>query len=382
MKVLVIRTVPGEIAWQRPSYNIQQLGLAAALRRRNVDAAVLCAADDGRLRSHSVPLGGTSVPLHCAPAFTKIRKNALFLGIDPLLRQFDVLLSEEYNELFTWHLAGKYPGKLMGYHGPYFHPFNRNYNRMAKVFDAVFLPRYKRLGTPFLAKSDFARAYLESKGIRRVQTVGVGLDTSFFASGSAPAPSPRPPSNRLELLYVGVLTERRNALFLLDVARELLSRGVAFALTVVGQFESESYKRRFFSLLGSRGLEKVVRHVPRVEQKDLPAVYGAADVFLLPTRYDIFGMVLLEAMHFGKTVLTTPNGGSGMLVENARNGFVLDADSPVAWADRIAQLDRDRSLLSNLGAAAKQTVDGRFTWDALADRFIDAFEAFLAERRK
>lgn len=41
--------------------------------------------------------------------------------------------------MFSWHLAGKYPEKTVIYHGPYYSPFNKNYNRMCRVFDAFFV---------------------------------------------------------------------------------------------------------------------------------------------------------------------------------------------------------------------------------------------------
>ena len=376
MKVLLIRTFPSDIQWRRPTYNVQELGLAAALRRRGVETDVMCCAKDGHADSHPVTLGGTTVTLHRMKAFCKVKNNAWFVGTGKLESGYDILLSGEYNELYTWHLAKTRRDKLICYHGPYYHPFNRGYNRMAKVFDAFFLRRYKRLKTPFLTKSEFARSYLEQKGLRRVRTVGVGLDVSFFGKEGALEIARR--KGPLELLYLGVLTERRNVLFLLDIAKTLKARGIDYSLTVIGQFGDEDYKRRFWKTVTTHGLEGTVRHVPLVEQKDLPEVYGKSDIFLFPTRYDIFGMVLLEAMHFGKAVLSTQNGGSDMLIEDGVNGYAMTEADAEAWADRICILAARPDLRASIGAEAKKTVDSRFTWDALSGQFISAFELFLS----
>lgn len=56
----------------------------------------------------------------------------------------------------------------------------------------------------------------------------------------------------------------------------------------------------------------------------MKGVYQQADFFLLPTEYEIFGMVLLEAMFFRRVVLTTPNGGADMLLRSGENGIVLE----------------------------------------------------------
>ncbi|MFR6092195.1 MAG: hypothetical protein ACLUIR_02045 [Faecalibacterium prausnitzii] len=58
----------------------------------------------------------------------------------------------------------KYPEKTVIYHGPYYSPFNKNYNRMCRVFDAFFVGRYRRRGTRFLTKSELPRKFLLENG--------------------------------------------------------------------------------------------------------------------------------------------------------------------------------------------------------------------------
>ncbi len=65
--------------------------------------------------------------------------------------------------------------------------------------------------------------------------------------------------------------------------------------------------------------------------------FRQADFFLLPTEYEIFGMVLLEAMFFRRVVLTTPNGGADMLLRSGENGIVLEKSDPARWS--VALLD-------------------------------------------
>lgn len=71
------------------------------------------------------------------------------------------------------------------------------------------------------------------------------------------------------------------------------------------------------------GLENDVIYREKLEQKYMPAIYQASDAFLLPTRYEIFGMVLLEAMYYGLPVFTTYNGGSSTLINN-ENGIIIE----------------------------------------------------------
>ena len=93
-----------------------------------------------------------------------------------------------------------------------------------------------------------------------------------------------------------------------------------------------------------------IRYAERMEQKYLSGLYQASDFFLLPTRYDIFGMVLLEAMYYGLAVLTTHNGGSTMMIRDGENGFCLQLDA-VIWARLIVRLHGDRGGRLYLGRA-------------------------------
>ena len=91
-------------------------------------------------------------------------------------------------------------------------------------------------------------------------------------------------------------------------------------------------------------------------------------------------MVLLEAMHYGLPVISFPNGGSSMLIEDGVNGFILDNLNPDAWTNKISDVLDDEELQLRLSANAASTVNFNFTWDALADSFIDQYKKRLSVR--
>ena len=155
MKILLIRPWPFLLDVEKNTYNIQEVGLAKALTRQGHPTDILFWTD-GEEHTVSIPVEG------CEPIRVFYRrgaaalKNAWFSHIDRLAADYDILQSAEYNQMFSWHLAGRYPKKAVIYHGPYYSPFNRNYNRMCRVFDALFIGRYRKKGTPFLVKSNLA----------------------------------------------------------------------------------------------------------------------------------------------------------------------------------------------------------------------------------
>ena len=145
---------------------------------------------DGEEHTVNIPVeGGEPIRVFYRRGIAAL-KNAWFLHIDQLAQSYDILQSAEYNQMFSWYLAGRYPKKTVIYHGPYYSAFNRNYNRMCAVFDVLFAGRYRKKNTPFLVKSNLARHFLREKGIadEQIEVVGVGIDAQRL-SGAEGQPS-------------------------------------------------------------------------------------------------------------------------------------------------------------------------------------------------
>ena len=296
MKILIIKDVPGEIKAQRMTYNIQEIGLALALNKKGHQCDVMSISDNNQFSKNEVCIDNQKITIYSVKAFVAL-KNGWLKNIDAILNSYDIIQVCEYNQIYTWHLAKKYQHKMVCYHGPYYCDFNHNYNKMAKVFDMFFVNRYRKLNTCFITKSGLAKEYLNSKGLGNVHSVGVGLGTSFLhniTNEELPELAPIKEMNCLKLLYIGVIEPRRNSLFMLDLLNELKIKGVNFKLIMIGRYKNEVYKNVFNARIHELGLFDYIYYIPRVEQKFLSKVYANTDIFLLPTVYDIYGMVLLE----------------------------------------------------------------------------------------
>lgn len=93
------------------------------------------------------------------------------------------------------------------------------------------------------------------------------------------------------------------------------------------------------------GIRENIVYQEKMEQKYLSDVYNLADFFLLPTKYEIFGMVLLEAMYYKTVVLTTDNGGSSTLIDNGRNGYILQDENASKWANVVSEVTSEKLVL-------------------------------------
>lgn len=357
------------------SYNIQEIGLARALVKKGHQCDIVFWTDKEEKEVQVDVNGKSSITVFYRQSKVFL-KNAFF-DIDDLIKKYDIIEPSEYNQLAAWKLSKKYPDKTVIYHGPYYCEFNKRYNAMCKVFDKIVLPAYKKNGTTFLVKSDLANDFLTSKGIKseNVTTVGVGIDLDAFKqSNTNEIPDEIKKIQNIKadikLLYIGKIEERRNIPFLFDILNELKNRNVNAKLVMIGNGDEE-YCKNCFDYAKKCGVFDSIYHIKKAEQKYLQYAYKNADIFLLPTRYEIFGMVLLEAMYFGTPAITTKNGGSQMLIENGIDGYIIDVFNKSLWCDKIIEASQDSAKISQ---NAHKKITEKFTWDVLSDKFINTYE--------
>jgi UDP-glucose:(heptosyl)LPS alpha-1,3-glucosyltransferase len=113
-------------------------------------------------------------------------------------------------------------------------------------------------------------------------------------------------------------------------------------------------------------------------RSDLPRIYPAADLFVLPTLYETFALVCLEAMASGLPVLASPVGGIEDYLIDGDNGFHIRRDS----GDIAAKLDRvlsDPSLCARVRERGLATARD-YAWDKIARQYLRLFDELMAER--
>jgi D-inositol-3-phosphate glycosyltransferase len=133
---------------------------------------------------------------------------------------------------------------------------------------------------------------------------------------------------------------------------------------------------RIHALRVELGLGDVVNFLGPQPQDLLPLYYSAAQVVVVPSRYESFGMVALEAMACGTPVIASEVGGLSTLVRDGRTGFLVPDGNPQALADRLRPLLGDSALRATLGSQGVATAES-YTWPAIAERMEVVYDAVL-----
>ena len=105
-----------------------------------------------------------------------------------------------------------------------------------------------------------------------------------------------------------------------------------------------------------------------IAQAQLPPVYSRSDIFLLASDYEIYGMVLLEAMFFSNAVISTPTAGAIDLVDKSV-GVLVEEKSAETWATQIKHLVSHPAKLKQMQNNAKTLVQQNLTWDSVAENY-------------
>lgn len=112
------------------------------------------------------------------------------------------------------------------------------------------------------------------------------------------------------------------------------------------------------------------------DQDVLPNYYAAAEMVIMPSHYESFGMVALEAMAMGRPVIASEVGGLAFLIQDGVNGYHVPSRNPEALAERIYELLTNADCRAEMGRAARQNAE-RFDWAIIAERMVSVYRRLL-----
>ena len=368
MKVLIVRAYPSLIDLSKNSYNQQEIGLAKAFLSMGHETGIVYYGEKLHADQTYLTSYGT-IAIYYRKASVILKRISLFENFCNLKEEYDLIISNEYDQIETFKTTRRYADKTVIYHGPYYAPMNKRYNLANKIFDVLFSGYMQRKAPVIVTKSKLAKDFLEKKGFVVFDNVGVGLDSEQMqlAEDEHNPMEARLNLKNYNLLYIGKLEPRRNVLFLLDILEKLVSIDSRYRLVIVGKGE-KNYVDTVFSLIAEKKLESYVIYEPSLPQTQLPFLYQNCDFFLLPTAYEIWGMVMMEAMKFNLPVITTYNGGSSSLILPDVNGYILELNAD-AWASAVQKGIADKVTLSKYN---KNVLSKMCSWERIAERIVDA----------
>ena len=184
------------------------------------------------------------------------------------------------------------------------------------------------------------------------------------------------PLDRPVVLLVGRIVAHKGIEHFIEASRYL--PGVQFLVAGEG-----AHLEAMEHLADRLGVADRMRFLGRISQENLPKVYAACDIFVLPSvsRLEAFGIVALEAMATGKPVVVADIPGVREVIEDGHEGLLTDPVNPQDLAEKIRRLLEDAELRKEMGRRGREKVLASFTTEAVADQVLKVYADVLAHRK-
>jgi starch synthase len=233
---------------------------------------------------------------------------------------------------------------------------------------------YRAADAVFTLSERVRRSFLDDFGLEsnRVHTVhgGPNFDPAIFDVPRAPRPSSQPPT----ILFVGRAFERKGGDLLLAAFERVRSQLHDARLHIVGP------PRALRTQPGVVWEGFLNGDVP-ADRDRLIKAYTGADVFCLPTRFEPFGIVFLEAMYAGLPCIGTDVWAVPEMIVHGETGWLVPAGDERALADRLVATLRDTTLARRMGEAGRARAKRHFSWPVAVGRILDVVTPAVVNRR-
>jgi glycosyltransferase involved in cell wall biosynthesis len=259
---------------------------------------------------------------------------------------------------------GLYRGKLvLTFHGADIGEISRSTGLVRRAWQALI-----RRADGVVACSDALRQdVLQFAPQARVTTIHNGADIGLF-NGTVRTP----PVAIRRILHVGKFEHKKSQDVILRAFKRLLETHPDCSLVLIGGFGPLLEQTR--GLIAELGLQQQVELHVNVPHTQLPEFMGRADLFILPSRSEPFGIVLLEAGAAGLPVVATRVGGIPELLEHERTGLLIAPDSVEELEGAMRRLIENPGLAHDLGRSWQEHVVATWNWDVTCQKYLKMVE--------
>lgn len=380
-RVLFVRSTPNDIDIN--TYNVQQVGLGKAFCDLGYSFDYITyKKDNPRNKIVFYEKADCKAVCYELPRFRFLRWGINWsICNKDFLDKYDLIISLEYYQLETYLLSKK-SNKVVLYNGPYYNMFMPKW--FSLLYDKFIGPKLNKQIKYKFVKSILSEKFLAQKGYTGLYNIGVGLDTSRFDNENEIKPSTQQLIDFMKankcILYVGALSDRKNYPFLLEVYKKakeripelkfvMIGKSVVSAMAKLMGKKNESYARQYYDKLPQH-VKEGIYHIERIENPQLKFIYPLATAFLLPSKLEIFGMVLLEAMYLRTPVITSYNGGSATLIEGRNTGQIIKEFDVEKWVRAIEKYMSNPQYTREVTNNAEKLIRDEYNWSVLAKKFL------------
>lgn len=263
-----------------------------------------------------------------------------------------------------------YPAKLIiTTHGSDLHYLKQDRRFIGPTKDAVRASAY------ITANSTFTRQWFikmfGKKCSPKLRTIPAGVELKRIRS-SKEIDKRYNLSGKKVVLFTGRLTVHKGVKYLIKAARRIKGEVI-----ILGDGPEKPYLKELVKKYNLKNV-RLLGYIREDDLATLTKFYYRADVYVAPSVWnEPLGMVILEAMAAGTPVICTRKGGIMSIVKDGYNGYLVRARNSTQIAQMVNKLLADDHLREKMGERARRTVEDKFTWEKVTDKFERIYKKFI-----
>lgn len=241
----------------------------------------------------------------------------------------------------------------------------------------------KRLGhmeIAMLKKSNYLVTHTYHHAAEMERLYGVNTNRFHIIPHGIPLPILSSPQtlnkDQVEVLFVGRFEYRKGIDLLLAAIPQVLEKYEKVVFKLIGTDNENSYEKAFRNLHPVDITTKVIFY-GSTNQEDTNKAYAGCNIFVAPSRYESFGLIYIEAMGYGKSIIGLKAGGAMDIIKDKYNGLLAEPENVSSLAHQLSALIEDADLRKELGANARKTVEDQFSDEQLASNSLTYYQEVI-----
>ena len=218
---------------------------------------------------------------------------------------------------------------------------------------------------------------------KKVLHLANGVDPERFATGDGDKfrKSYGIPLDAYVVVTVGRIDPQKNQIFAVDLLPELMRLNPDTHMVIIGPVTNERYHEKLTRKINENGLQGRVVVIDGLAagSQELVDAYHGADLFLLPSVHEPFGIVILEAWAAGLPVIASRVGGIPSFVKDQEDGLLFAPNDKLSCLKTFEILTSSQSKAGEMAAAGRRKAVARYSWDGITQTLIDIYEEAIRE---
>jgi len=226
-----------------------------------------------------------------------------------------------------------------------------------------------------IALTEKEAQYYRKMGIENVHVIPIGVEFSQqFGPNETEEPTNRFDLDGKVILHVGRLEKRKGVQYAIQAMPLILRDFIDAKLLLVGS--KAGYHDQLRALTRNLGIEHAVVFAGSLSPSELASAYQLADIVVIPSIYEAFSHIAIEALAYGKPIIASKTIGFAERI-TAKIGILINPGDYKALAKAAVRLLSNQHLAESMGAEGRQIIEREFTWEKIVDKLEETYRLIV-----